>query len=83
MLVTLRRQGEALLIGGDIEVNFIRVGPSKVQVAIRAPLKYHVRGGGKIPAPQVLPSQVEESSDRQDTGSKNKRISPCFPFKQT
>lgn len=60
MLVTLRRQGEALLIGEDIELIIVRVGRSKVQVAIRAPLKCRVRAGKNESVPQVLSSRVEE-----------------------
>ena len=37
MLITSRREGEAFLIGDDIEILIVRVGRSRVRVGIRAP----------------------------------------------
>ncbi len=42
MLVTMRRKGETLLIGEDIEVTIAHIGRSRVRVAIRAPKRYRV-----------------------------------------
>ncbi len=37
MLVMSRRQGEAILIHGDIEIHILSVGRSKVRIGIKAP----------------------------------------------
>lgn len=37
MLVTRRRAGESILIGDDIEVQVIEIGPNKVKLGITAP----------------------------------------------
>ena len=37
MLMMLRRKGESILIGGDIEVVIAHIGRSRVKVGIRAP----------------------------------------------
>jgi len=37
MLMMKRRQGEAILIGDDIEIQLAHIGRSKVKLAIRAP----------------------------------------------
>jgi len=45
MLVTLRRKGEAVLIGDDIELTIVHIGRSRVRVGIRAPRRYRVTAG--------------------------------------
>jgi len=45
MLVTLRRQGEAVLIGDDIELTIVHIGRSRVRVGIRAPRACRVTAG--------------------------------------
>ncbi len=37
MLVMRRRQGETILIGGEIEIHIAHIGRSRVKIAIRAP----------------------------------------------
>jgi carbon storage regulator len=37
MLMMSRREGEVILIGGDIEILIARIGRSRVKVGIRAP----------------------------------------------
>jgi carbon storage regulator len=37
MLVMKRRQGEAILIGDEIEIQLAHIGRNKVKIAIRAP----------------------------------------------
>jgi Global regulator protein family len=37
MLITTRREGEAFLIGEEVEILIVRVGHSRVRVGIRAP----------------------------------------------
>ena len=37
MLVMRRRAGESLLIGSDIEIEILEVGPTRVKLGIRAP----------------------------------------------
>jgi carbon storage regulator len=37
MLMMSRRQGEVILIGGDIEIVIAHIGRSRVRVGIRAP----------------------------------------------
>jgi carbon storage regulator len=37
MLVMRRRAGESLLIGGDIEIEILEVGPTRVKLGIVAP----------------------------------------------
>lgn len=37
MLVMRRRAGESLLIGGDIEIEILEVGPTRVKLGIIAP----------------------------------------------
>jgi len=68
MLVTLRRQGEALLIGDDIEITVVHIGRSRVRVGIRAPRQYRVLPGEKsagspsapaCPPPAPAPPGIE------------------------
>ena len=56
MLVTLRRQGEALLIGDDIEIVVVHVGRSRVKVGIRAPRKYRIVPGEDKQVPESVPA---------------------------
>ena len=61
MLVTLRREGEILLIGDDIEIVIVHVGRSSVRVGIRAPRKYRVTPGEDrpvAPSPAVAPLEA-------------------------
>ena len=37
MLIVRRRQGESILIGGDIEIEIIELGPVRVKVGVHAP----------------------------------------------
>ncbi len=37
MLITCRRAGEAILIGDDIEIQVIEIGPNRVKLGITAP----------------------------------------------
>jgi carbon storage regulator len=43
MLMMSRREGEAILIGADVEVVIARIGRSRVKVGIRAPRETAVR----------------------------------------
>jgi carbon storage regulator len=54
VLVTMRRKGETLLIGEDIEVTIAHIGRSRVRVGIRAPQQY-----------RVLPGERKADADRQ------------------
>lgn len=37
MLVLSRRQGERILIGDDIEITVVRIGPNSIRIGIEAP----------------------------------------------
>ena len=37
MLVMRRRAGESILIGDDIEIQIIQIGPSRIKIGITAP----------------------------------------------
>jgi carbon storage regulator len=37
MLIIRRRQGESILIGDDIEIEIVEMGPARVKVGINAP----------------------------------------------
>jgi carbon storage regulator CsrA len=62
MLITSRREGEAFLIGEEIEILIVRVGRSRVRVGIRVPRECRVLPGEDLAQP--LP--VSESG-RQDS----------------
>ena len=71
MLVTLRREGEALMIGDDIEIEIVRIGSTRVRVGIRAPQKYRVVPGERrqereSAAPAVPPSAIAVPRDPPD-----------------
>ena len=42
MLVIRRRQGEAIRIGEDVEIEIIECGPNRVKLGIRAPREVQV-----------------------------------------
>jgi carbon storage regulator len=60
MLITSRREGEAFLIGEEIEILIVRVGRSRVRVGIRAPRECRVLPGED-------PPPVAPESGRQDS----------------
>lgn len=60
MLITSRRQGEAFLIGEEIEILIVRVGRSRVRVGIRAPRACRV-----LPGEDLAPEGTVEESGRQ------------------
>ena len=62
MLVTLRREGEALMIGDDIEITIVRIGSTRVRVGIRAPQKYRVVAGEKRQMREDVPRAVPPSA---------------------
>ena len=62
MLITSRRQGEAFLIGEEIEILIVRVGRSRVRVGIRAPRECRVRPGEDLAQTVAVPE-----SGRQDS----------------
>ncbi len=62
MLITARRQGEAFLIGEEIEILIVHVGRSRVRVGIRAPRECLVLPGEDLVEPEVAPE-----SGRQDS----------------
>ena len=69
MLVTLRRQGEALLIGDDIEITIVRIGRSRVRVGINAPCQYRVIPGEKRQAREGVTDLAQlESDSKADLG---------------
>jgi len=37
MLVMRRRQGESILIGDEVEIQIIQIGPSRIKIGITAP----------------------------------------------
>ena len=47
MMVTMRRQGEVLLIGDEIEITIVHIGHSRVRIGIAAPRQYRVVAGEK------------------------------------
>jgi carbon storage regulator CsrA len=51
MLITSRREGEAFLIGEEIEILIVRVGRSRVRVGIRAPRECRVLPGEDLSQP--------------------------------
>lgn len=55
MMVTMRRKGEVLLIGDDIEITIVHIGHSRVRIGIRAPREYRVVPGEKQPEPPADP----------------------------
>jgi carbon storage regulator len=42
MLVMRRRAGESLLIGGEIEIEILEVGPTRVKLGIVAPTQFAI-----------------------------------------
>jgi carbon storage regulator len=61
MLVLSRKMGEKILIGDDIEVTIVRIGPNTVRVGVNAPRDYDV----------VRSELIEErSADIHDNGVK-------------
>jgi len=61
MLITSRRQGEAFLIGEEIEILIVRVGRSRVRVGIRAPRECRVLPG------EDLAQSVASECGRQES----------------
>jgi carbon storage regulator len=62
MLITSRRQGEAFLIGEEIEVLIVRVGRSRVRVGIRAPRECHILPGEAATQPAAVSESVSQDS---------------------
>ena len=72
MLMMSRRQGETILIGGDIEIVIAHIGRSRVKVGIRAPREMTVaaqevrlvgdenRAAAQAPPAAVLASLVAQ-----------------------
>jgi carbon storage regulator len=42
MLVLSRRQEEVIVIGEDIEIMIVRIGPNSVRVGIKAPRDFNI-----------------------------------------
>ena len=68
MLVTLRRQGEALLIGDEIEITVVHIGRSRVRVGIRAPRQYRVFPGEKSPGSPSAPTGAPPPAPPESLG---------------
>ena len=62
MLITSRREGEAFLIGEEIEILIVRVGRSQVRVGIRAPRECRILPGEDLAQPLAV-----SESGRQDS----------------
>jgi carbon storage regulator len=62
MLMTSRREGEAFLIGEEIEILIVRVGRSRVRVGIRAPRECRILPGEDLAQPLAV-----SESGRQDS----------------
>jgi carbon storage regulator CsrA len=62
VLITSRRQGEAFLIGEEIEILIVRVGRSRVRVGIRAPRECRVVPGEDLTHPLAAPESVRQDS---------------------
>jgi hypothetical protein len=60
----MRRKGETLLIGEDIEVTIAHIGRSRVKVGIRAPRQLRVLPGEDRPDAEALPHDFQN----QDAG---------------
>ena len=65
MLVLSRKAGERILIGDDIAITIVRIGPNSVRVGIEAPKSMNIvrqelcdfggQTNGTTPAAEVLP----------------------------
>ncbi len=64
MLVTLRREGECLWIGEEIEIEILHVGRTRVRLGIRAPRAYPVVPAEGTCPPKTLAVPAEENSVR-------------------
>ncbi len=42
MLVTFRREGESILIGGEIEISILDIRRSKVKLGVKAPRQFAI-----------------------------------------
>ncbi len=67
MLVMLRRKGDVILIGGDIEIVIAQISRSKVKVGIRAPREIPVIarevklvGEENVAAARVAPGNISK-----------------------
>ena len=69
MLVTMRRQGEALLVGDDIEITIVRIAGSRVRLGISAPRRLQVVAGEKRQKPAELPPSPHHGTSEDAGGS--------------
>ena len=64
MLVLTRKQNEAIVVGGDIEITVLQVRGNRIRLGISAPADVSVRRGELSP----LPSDTREApAPRPDT----------------
>ena len=69
MLVTMRRQGEALLVGDDIEITIVRIAGSRVRLGISAPRRLQVVAGEKRQKPADVPPSLGYETAEDVVGS--------------
>jgi carbon storage regulator len=62
MLITSRREGEAFLIGEEIEILIVRVGRSQVRVGIRAPRECRIFPGEDLAQPLAASESIRQDS---------------------
>ena len=62
MLITSRREGEAFLIGEEIEILIVRVGRSRVRVGIRAPRECRALPGEDLAQPVAVSESCRQDS---------------------
>ncbi len=78
MLVMRRRAGEKLLIGPDIEIEILEVGPTRVKIGITAPPSLPIQRkevaltrAQNVTASQTAPPQTIEWLSRKLSSVKN------------
>ncbi len=62
MLVLSRKPGERILIGDDVTVTIVRIGPNNVRLGIDAPRDMNIVREELCQEPQVAAGTVENSS---------------------
>jgi carbon storage regulator len=71
MLVFTRKKGESLVIGNDVEVTILSLGPGNVKIGIKAPR--HV---------SVHRHEVFESIQRENLAAARSRVPPADLLKK-
>ena len=63
MLVLSRKPGERVLIGGNVTVTIVRIGPNSVRLGIDAPRELNIVREELLPTEAVEASAVDEPAE--------------------